>query len=62
MGLMKLLLCAGMLNWRHSSTFLALVRDQSQARNRVTIDWQGNIFFLTLLLWFNFFALEFECR
>uniref|UniRef100_A0A7S3HD47 4Fe-4S ferredoxin-type domain-containing protein n=1 Tax=Spumella elongata TaxID=89044 RepID=A0A7S3HD47_9STRA len=31
-----------MLNWRHSSTFLALVRDQSQARNRVTIDWQGN--------------------
>ncbi len=31
----------GMLNWRHSSTFLALVRDQSQARNRVTIDWQG---------------------
>lgn len=32
----------GMLHWRNSATFIALPRDRSQARNRVTIDGQGN--------------------
>jgi choline dehydrogenase-like flavoprotein len=32
----------GMLSWHSSATFIALPRDRSQARNRVTIDDRGN--------------------
>lgn len=32
----------GMLCWRNSATFIALPRDRSQPRNRVSIDAQGN--------------------
>lgn len=32
----------GMLHWKNSATFIALPRDRSQARNRVTIDGEGH--------------------
>lgn len=32
----------GMLHWKNSATFIALPRDRSQARNRVSIDGEGH--------------------